>query len=199
MGLRVLLRKRRNVYNFLVKPVPGELLKSILEDSVHVPSAGFTQDFDLVVVRDKETRAKLAAASFEDEYVKKGEVKRGFVSSAPVIVVPCGNKSRFESKYGSPADKTARAPWWLIDAGFASLALILSAYEKGLAGSFLGAIDDEKVTRILGLPRDGSIVPLGMILLGCARTQSRAKAQARVKAVKKRRIRSDDLIHWEGW
>lgn len=199
MSFRTLLRKRKNVYGFLSKPVPDGLLRSILEDSLHVPSAGFTPDFDLVVVRDKETKAKLAEASHEGDYVKLGKAEENFVSGAPVIVIPCGNKRRFESKYGVPADKTARVPWWLVDAGFASLALILSAYEQGLAGSFIGALDDEKVAGILGLPEDGSVVPLAVVLLGYARAQSRRKSEARKTAVKKRRRRLDDVVHWESW
>jgi nitroreductase len=70
MSLNALLRKRRNVYGFLPKPVSDELLSGILEDAIRVPSAGFTQDFDLVVVRDRSTKKRLAEASREEEYVK---------------------------------------------------------------------------------------------------------------------------------
>ena len=47
-----LLRTRRNVYGFLPeKQVPDQLLNKILENSLHVPSAGFTQDFDFILPR----------------------------------------------------------------------------------------------------------------------------------------------------
>jgi len=52
MEFDLLLRKRRNVYGFQDRPIPEFVLSRILENARHVPSAGFTQDFDLVVVRD---------------------------------------------------------------------------------------------------------------------------------------------------
>src|SRR5437867_12908786 len=107
-------------------------------------------------------RKELATAGHQPEYISEGLAKSDFVSTAPVIIVPCENKKRFEAKYGR-AEENARLPWWLIDAGFASFALILSAFEHGLAASFLGALDDEKVRRILNLSMDGSIIPLALV------------------------------------
>ena len=118
LSLGRLLRRRRNVYGFSSRRVSQRTLLSILEDATHVPSAGFTQDFDFVVVRDSGTKAKLASAAYEKEYVKAGHARAGFLLSAPVVVVPCANKARFEEKYGAPAERNARLPWWLIDSGF---------------------------------------------------------------------------------
>lgn len=140
-----LLRKRRNVYGFQNRPIPESVRRKILENARHVPSAGFTQDFDLVVVRDTDTKRNLANAGREQEYsVYEGSVK-GFIENAPVVIVPCGNKTRFESKYGRPAENNSRIPWWLTDSAFSSIILILSAFQEGLAASFIGAIDDKMV------------------------------------------------------
>jgi len=100
MSLTALLRKRRNVYGFLPKPVSDELLSGILEDAIRVPSAGFTQDFDLVVVRNRSTKKRLAEASREEEYVKSNSALSDFITTAPVLIVPCANKQRYEAKYG---------------------------------------------------------------------------------------------------
>ena len=162
MTLSKLLRKRRNVYGFKSRAIPDKSLVRILEDARHVPSAGFTQDFEFIVVKDPMIRRELATAGHQPEYMSEGIAKSNFISMAPVIVVPCGNKKRFEAKYGK-SEENARLPWWLIDAGFASFALILSAFEHGLAASFLGVLDDEKVRQILNLPMDGSIIPLALV------------------------------------
>src|SRR2546426_10650246 len=45
-SISALLRKRRQVYGFKARPVPEKVLTTVLEDAIHVPSAGFTQDFD---------------------------------------------------------------------------------------------------------------------------------------------------------
>ncbi len=160
MELDVVLRKRRNVYGFLSRDIPENVLRRILENARHVPSAGYTRNFDLVVVRNKATKRKLTGAARQDEYKKLEGVVPKFIENAPVVVVPCGNKTRFETKYGRPAEKNSRLPWWLTDTAFASLALILSAFQEGLAASFIGAIDDDRIVDTLSLPRDGSVVPL---------------------------------------
>jgi hypothetical protein len=41
--------------------------------------------------------------------------KSDFISTAPIIVVPCANKKRYQDKYGT-AEDSRRLPWWLIDA-----------------------------------------------------------------------------------
>lgn len=170
-----------------------------MENATHVPSAGFTQDFDFVAVRDAALKRKLADAANESEYVRTGLASQNFISDAPVVVVPCGSKPRFEAKYGKPGEKTSRLPWWLIDAGFASFALILSAYEKGLAASFIGAIDDDKVARILHLPADNSIVPLAVIPLGYSSKDDSLKWNSTRSYVKRRRRKLDEFVHWDHW
>lgn len=199
MDLGKLLRKRRNAYGFLTRRVPDETLMAVLEDATHVPSAGFTQDFDFVVVKDETVKRKLAEAAHEDEYVKEGYALPAFISKAPVVVVPCGSKPRFEAKYGRPAEKTSRLPWWLIDAGFASFSLILSAYEKGLGASFVGAIDDDKVEKALGLPINHSIVPLAVVPMGYVDPKESVKEAGRRGKIKRRRRKLDDVVHWERW
>ena len=113
-------------------------------------------------------------------------------------MVPCGNKSRFESKYGSPAEKNARFPWWLTDSAFSSLALILSAVQEGLAASFIGAIDDSMVVKTLKLPADGSIIPLAIVPIGYRHPEERRFGQEIRKRVKALRG-STDQIHWDEW
>jgi len=113
-------------------------------------------------------------------------------------VVPCGNKPRFESKYGSPAEKNARIPWWLTDSAFSSLALILSAVQEGLAASFIGAMDDSMVVKTLKLPADGSIIPLAIVPIGYRHPEERRFGQEIRKRVKALRG-STDQIHWDEW
>lgn len=200
MDLGILLRLRRNVYGFSQRLVEERTLRTVLEDAIHVPSAGFTQDFDFVVVRDESMKKKLAEAANENEYVKMGRTKTGFISHAPIVVVPCANKPRFESKYGAPAEKNARLPWWVVDSSFATLALILSVFEKGLAASFIGAIDDQKVTRALSLPSDSSIIPLAIIPIGYKDpNESSYWKRANQEKILERRRGFADVVHWDRW
>ncbi len=198
MNLSKLLRKRRNVYGFESRAIPDKFLMRILEDARHVPSAGFTQDFEFIVVKDPMIRRELATAGHQPEYMSEGLAKSDFISTAPVIVVPCGNKKRFEEKYGR-AEENARLPWWLIDAGFASFALILSAFEHGLAASFLGALDDEKVRQILNIPTDGSIIPLALVPIGYKDPGEVVFWKQRSRKAVRNRRELADLVHWNEW
>ena len=158
----------------------------------------FTQDFEFIVVKGQMVRGELAAAGHQPEYMSEGLAKSDFISTAPVIVVPCGNKKRFEEKYGR-AEENARLPWWLIDAGFASFALILSAFEHGLAASFLGVLDDEKVRQILNIPTDGSIIPLALVPIGYKDPGEEALWKRRSRKAVRNRRGLTDLVHWNGW
>ena len=198
MNLKALLRKRRNVYGFESRAIPDKVLTTILEDARHVPSAGFTQDFEFIVVKDPMIRRELAIAGHQREYMSEGLAKSDFISTAPIIVVPCGNKKRFEEKYGR-AEENARLPWWLIDAGLASFALILSAFEHGLAASFLGVLDDEKVRQILNIPTDGSIIPLALVPIGYKDPEEEVLWARRSHKVVRNRRGLADLVHWNRW
>jgi nitroreductase len=196
----LLLRTRHNVYGFDPKEVPAELLNKILENSLHVPSAGFTQDFDFVVVRDKSKIRRIAAASYAEEYNKMEGVVPDFLSTAPVLVIPCGNKTRYASRYGDPESKeNARLPWWLVDAAFASFALLLSAYQEGLSASFIGVFEDRKVEEILELPKDGSIVPLAIIPLGYENKRAREFERLRRRRIVQSRKKFEEMVHSEKW
>jgi nitroreductase len=196
MELDKLLRRRRNVYGFLPREVPEAVLRKILENARHVPSAGFTQDFDLVVIRDDATKKKLGEAARQTEYEELEGVIPNFVEDAPVIVVPCGNKTRFEAKYGTPAEANSRIPWWLTDAAFSSFCLTLSAFQEGLTASFLGAIDDRQVATALHLPRDGSVIPLAIIPVGYKHPKETFPAKQKART---QRRPFDQQIHWDNW
>lgn len=197
MTLGRLLRRRRNVYGFSTRPLPADVLKRVLENATHVPSAGFTQDFDFVVVKADATKRKLAEAANQGEYERAGLASGDFISRAPVVVVPCGSKARYEARYGRPGEANSRLPWWVVDASFAAFALILSAFEEGLGASFVGALDDQKVAAILNLPKDGSVVPLAVVPIGYP-------DPAEIGLWKQRRARSirrplSEVVHYESW
>jgi nitroreductase len=198
LGIGALLRKRRQVFGFKAEPISEKVVMTVLEDAIHVPSAGFTQDFDFIVVKKTATKKQLAEAARESEYKTFGLSRSGFISTAPIIVIPCANKKRYEDKYGT-AEDSRRLPWWLIDASFASLALILSALEHGLGASFLGALDDDKVAGILDLPKDHSVIPLAIVPIGYKSLEDKEWWDDRVKKVNRSRRRLEDVVHWDRW
>ena len=59
------IKKRRSIRKFKPDPIPDDKLKIILEAARLAPSAGNRQPWRFVVVREDETRKKLAEAGIQ--------------------------------------------------------------------------------------------------------------------------------------
>ena len=121
---------------------------------------------------------------------------------APLLVVAHSNRAAYLDRYAEP-DKgwTDRdpgrwpAPYWDIDAGFASLLILLTAVDEGLGACFFG-IPPERVAgyrEAFGVPPDFS--PIGAITVGYPAPDRRSPSL-------KRGLRPPDQVihrgHWSG-
>jgi 5,6-dimethylbenzimidazole synthase len=66
MDLYEAIYSRRDVRKFRPGDVSDEVLTRILDAAHHAGSVGFMQPWNFTVVRDKETRRKIAASSYEE-------------------------------------------------------------------------------------------------------------------------------------
>jgi len=148
-ALDSLLRQRRMVRKFRADPVDEATVARLIATATRAPSAGHTEPWAFVVVRDPERRRALARAALD----------QGFVAEAPVVIVACAELARSRARYGQRGDRYAT-----IDTAFASLLLLLDVTEQRLGACFVGAFDDAEVTRLLGLPED--VQPLALIPVG---------------------------------
>ena len=85
-----IIKGRRSIRKFKPDPVPEEELREILEAATWAPSAGNTQEWRFIVVRDPGLKRELAAAAMEQR----------FLSEAPVVVVVCADLERIRRAYG---------------------------------------------------------------------------------------------------
>jgi nitroreductase len=172
-GLDQLLARRRMIRKFRPDPVSDELVRRIVRAAMRAPSAGHTQPWNYVVVRDAAMRRRLARAA----------LSQMFVADAPVVVVPCADRSRSRGRYG-PREGDHYA---LVDTAFSSLLLLLAVAEEGLGACFVGAFDEEQVSQVLDLPplvRPLAVVPIGV-------------PAERPRRLKLRAL--DDALHVERW
>ncbi|MBE8538809.1 nitroreductase family protein [Geoglobus acetivorans] len=163
---------RRSVRKFLKKDVDDETVRKLLEAGNAAPSAGNLQARDFVVVRDDETKLKLAVAS----------LRQMFIAQAPVVIVVVANYPRSMKVYGERGKIYAEQ-----DAAAAVQNILLAAHCMGLASVWVGAYDDEVVSEILGIPsyaRPAAILPVGY------------PAEA---PEARRRFNIDELTHLERW
>jgi len=144
------IKARTSVRSYKPDPVPEGLIDKILEAAVNAPSAGNTQDWEFVVVRDLKNRKALSEAA----------LGQGFVSQAPVVLVVCSDLRRISAAYGSRGENL----YSIQDTAAAVQNIMLAACDLGLGTCWVGAFSEDKVKSVLSLPehlRPLAIIPVG--------------------------------------
>jgi nitroreductase len=166
------IRKRRSLRAYEPKPVPRDVITTVIEAANEAPSAMNSQPWRFVVVEDREIKEKLLAAALPNvkriletvkdadteryELIKKryGELKDPVYYSAPAIVFVIGS--------GRYADHSCP---------LACENMMLAAHSLGLGSCWVGfgamVTDDTEVRNILELQGEEKI--FGPILLGYPR------------------------------
>jgi nitroreductase len=126
---------------------------------------------EYIVVIDPITKRKLCEASLGQSQVE----------DASILIVVCSNTSRSVNRY----KKRGTEFYSVIDGAFASMIILLSAVNEGIGASFVGAFEDNRIVKILGLPVH--VKPIGIIALGYP-----AEKPERFE-----RIELNNLVHYE--
>ena len=194
MEFSEVVRRRRMVRRYDGRPVDPASLERILEAASRAPSAGFAQGQSFVVITDSGVRHAVAGCCGEDRHVAAG--RPPWVSSAPVLVVPCVRPATYIERYAEPdKDAAERAsswavPFWWVDGGASLMLLLLAAVDEGLSAGFLDVADRAELRVLLGVP--GDVEPLGVVTLGYRHPEERLVGSA----VRRRR---GSGVHRERW
>jgi hypothetical protein len=125
----------------------------MLHSATHAPSAGNTQEWQFVVVKDPERRKRLADAA----------LRQGFIAEAPAVIVVCADLEKISMRYG----KRGEALYGAQDTANATMLLMLAAEGLGLSTCWVGAFDEDAVSHVIELPekfKPVAIVPVGYAL-----------------------------------
>jgi nitroreductase len=152
------------------RPVPPEVVDRIVRNALRAPSAGFSQGWGFLVL---DTPADIAR--FRDAVRPETDPGGWFAANvkAPLLIVPHSNKDAYLDRYARPdkgftdrSDAWWPAPYWDIDAGMASLLMLLTAVDAGLGACFFGVpVERIPVYReAFGVPADFS--PIGAVSIG---------------------------------
>ena len=146
MELGEAIRRRRMVRNFEDRPVPARALERILDHARRAPSAGHTQGSAFLVLEGAEEVDRFWDCTFPAE--RRAGFRWPGLFRAPVVILPCASKAAYLDRYAEPdkgwADRDeARwpVPYWDIDCGFATMAMLLTAVDEGLGALFFGVFD----------------------------------------------------------
>ncbi len=152
------IAERRSIRRFTEAEVSDEQLRQLLEAARLAPSWANTQCWEFVIVRDPETKKKLA------ETMPEGNPARKAAVNAPVLLVACGRLGR-SGFYKGQAATSKGDNWYLYDVGLATQNISLAAHDLGLGSVILGLFDAEKAAEVIGLPEDVKVVtmmPIGV-------------------------------------
>jgi len=161
------IRQRASVRSYGSAKVDDAVVRELIELATQAPSAGNTQEWVFVVVKDPNTRQAIGDACFG----------RTFIASAPVIVVVCADMDKIEAAYGERGVSLYAAQ----DTAAAVENLMLAATDRGLATCWVGAFNEQAVKNAVNLP--GNVRPMAMITLGYAKEKPRKPARRPVSEV----------------
>jgi nitroreductase len=202
MDFAEVARRRAMVRDFTDEPVDPRVLDALLDTARRVPTAGFSQGIDFVVLEGPDTErfwSHTLPAAERDGFRWPGLLR------APVIVLPIADASAYLHRYAQPDKAHAGlgtheeawpVPYWFIDTGMAAMALLYAVVDAGLGALFFGIFrHEEELLADLGVPAGKR--PIGAIALGHpARPAGRVKEGS--PATRPRRPLAD-VIHRGRW
>jgi nitroreductase len=143
------INKRRSIRKFTDKAIPEADLKILLKAAMMAPTGRNIQEWEFLVIRDKQTLAKITEIH---PYAK-------MLLEAPAAIIVCANM-----------DKENAESFWVGDCGAASQNILLAATELGIGSVWLGVQNNkerfEGIKKLFNLP--ANIMPFNIIALGYA-------------------------------
>jgi nitroreductase len=186
--------------SFERRPVEPALVEHLLELATWSPSAGKTQGWHVVALRDGATD-RFWSHTLPPE--RRLNFRWQGLLDAPVILLPFADPAAYVERYREP-DKAQSglgagveawpAPYWTIDASMAVMTVLLAAEDVGLGALFFGVFQGEDALRSdLGVPDRLDL--LGAIALGWPRRDNEEPG----RSASRRRRSPTEVLHDGGW
>lgn len=144
---------RRSIRRFTAQPVSHELIQKIVETASYAPSWKNTQITRYIAV---EGEKKAALAKCTSLYPGNGAI----MEQAPMVIAVTAVTKRSGYERDGSFSTPKGTGWQMYDAGVASEAFCLAAFEQGLGTVIMGLFDEADASKVLGLPDDRELVAL---------------------------------------
>ncbi|MGB9707998.1 MAG: nitroreductase family protein [Candidatus Pacearchaeota archaeon] len=168
-----LLKERKCVRHYSSKPVRFDEIVAICEAARFSPMAGNIYTIKLIIVSDKETKAKLAEAALGQEFIK----------DAPYVLVVCSDLTNLTRSYGERGERVYSRQ----QAGAVIENMFLKAVELGVATCWVGAFEEKAVRRILKIPDKVQVEVILPIGIPAGKTATKKKPELK------------QIIYFEKW
>ena len=144
---------RRSIRKFTEQPVSHELIEQIVSTASFAPSWKNTQIVRYIAV---EGEKKAALAKCTSIYPGNGSI----MNQAPMVIAVTAITGRCGYERDGSFSTPKGTGWQMYDAGVASEAFCLAAYEQGLGTVIMGLFDEEEASKVLQLPEGRELVAL---------------------------------------
>ena len=144
------IKGRRSIRAYRDIEVPQEIVEKLIEAARWAPSAGNIQPWEFIIVRNPETKRRLAEAA----------LGQSFIEEAPVVIVVCADEERSARGYGT----RGRTLYCIQDTAAAIQNIHLAACALGLGTCWVGAFKEDEARKILNIP--GGVRPVAIIPVG---------------------------------
>ena len=150
-----MIKERRSVRKFKDEKVNRETMKEIIDISRWSPSWGNFQVARYTLIDDEATNKRLGA-----EGVNEFIYNTNTLIEAKGVAVLSFVKGK-SGKLDKDEYVTSKASTWeVFDAGLACQTFCLAAHAKGVGTVIMGVIDDESISKIVGLPEEETVAAL---------------------------------------
>ncbi len=184
------------VRTFSDRPIDAVVVESILTTMTRVPSAGFTQGTEFLVLEGPKETARYWDACLPPPL--RENFKWPGLLIAPLLVVPLACEEAYRARYQEPDKLRAGGPepdwvvpYWFVDAGFSALMGLLAAVDAGLGACFFRVVQPGSLRRSFGIPP--GVEPVGTVAIGHPLDDRPSSS------LRRPRREPEELIHRAGW
>ncbi|MCK5589986.1 MAG: nitroreductase family protein, partial [Dehalococcoidales bacterium] len=133
------IKTRRSIRHYKSEAIAEEKLNAVLEAARWAPSWANTQCWRFIVVRNNDTKARLA------DTLTSWNPAHEAIKEAPIVIVACAEMGK--SGFFQDAPITDKGDWCMFDVALAMQNLALAAHSLGLGTVHVGAFDAQKVAQ----------------------------------------------------
>ncbi len=148
------IRGRRSIRKFTDQTIEHSILEEVIETASYAPSWKHTQTVRYIAV-EGELKNRIGAEC-TSTFPNNGAI----IQNAPMLIAVTIIKGRCGYERDGSFTTRRGDTWQMFDAGVASEAFCLAAYEKGLGTVIMGIFDEDKIVDLLEIPEDRELVAL---------------------------------------
>ncbi|MEY3806924.1 MAG: hypothetical protein RIR69_1736 [Actinomycetota bacterium] len=199
MDFREVIRTRRMTRSFLASEVDSRIVQECVELASRSPSAGKTQGWNLLMLEGSDVARYWDIALPE---ARRTSFAFPGLLQAPILLLSLADRQAYLQRYSEPDKGGSQlgasieawpAPYWTIDASFATMTLLLALHERGLGSLFFAHAEEESLRATFNIPDHVEI--LGAIAVG----YPDLSATRRGRSATRRRRSSNEIIHRQRW